>query len=183
MTTSQDQLLSLADQIGEFIAYWGFKKIHGQIWAICYLSSQPVAAGTLIKKLNVSKALVSLAIKDLMVYDLIRVTSAPEKKVKTYATNPDVLCSIKKVLQTREQIILTKINEEFIKLQSEQKSSLAPVITTSTSIALDADRLHQLGEMIAIANLSLNVLLNCQTLNHLSELENLKLAEKTIHAN
>jgi hypothetical protein len=178
MTTSRDQLISLADKIGEFIAYWGFKKIHGQIWLLCYLSSQPVSAGTLIKNLKVSKALVSLAIKDLMTYDLIRVTSAPEKKIKTYTTNPDVLCSIKKVLQTREQIILNQINEEFLKLQSEQ--TITPP-APAPGITLSGDRLHQLGEMISIANLSLNVLLNCPSLNCLSELEELKLAEQSTH--
>lgn len=62
---------TLAEQVGSFIQYWGFKKIHGQIWTHVWLAKNPIDATTLVLRLEVSKALISLAIKDLVHYDVI----------------------------------------------------------------------------------------------------------------
>src|SRR5690606_9879511 len=87
----------LASQIGEFIEYWGFKKIHGQIWTHIFLSQNPIDATTLVKRLHVSKALVSLAIKDLMKYEVIQVVGQGTRRKVLFQSNPDltrVICSV-----------------------------------------------------------------------------------------
>ena len=75
------EIKELTKLVGLFIQYWGFKKIHGQVWASIFLSKQPIDSTTLVKRLGVSKALVSLAIKDLLHYKVIRV-SGPGKRRK-----------------------------------------------------------------------------------------------------
>jgi two-component system phosphate regulon sensor histidine kinase PhoR len=47
---NSNPLHSLSEQIGDFIQYWGFKKIHGMIWTHLYLSSTPLSAHELIQK-------------------------------------------------------------------------------------------------------------------------------------
>src|SRR5258708_3849854 len=65
------EIESLSNEIGKFIHHWGFKKIHGKIWTHLYLSETPLDAGTLMKRLDVSKALMSLSLRDLLKYKVI----------------------------------------------------------------------------------------------------------------
>jgi len=40
----------LADSVGDFIRYWGFKEVHGRIWVHIYLSDNPITAKELTQK-------------------------------------------------------------------------------------------------------------------------------------
>lgn len=135
------QLNRLAEQIGNFIEYWGFKKIHGQIWTHIYLSPTPLSALELIARLKVSKALISLAMKDLIHYQLISQTAESlEKKNKFFTANPNVFDAIRYVLETRELHLMQQIRGEHKLLKEFQKASNAPMI--------DEKKLKSLGIMI-----------------------------------
>jgi DNA-binding transcriptional regulator GbsR (MarR family) len=147
------QLNRLADRVGTFIEYWGFKKIHGMIWTHLYLSPRPVSAQELIARLKVSKALISLSLKDLLHYDLIQQTEESlNKKNKFYTANPDVFSVIRNILTTREQEILRSTREEFglLKNLTENSEGSTPIAT---------DRLESLGFMIQGAETSLAAIL------------------------
>jgi len=99
----------LADLVGQFIQYWGFKKIHGEIWAHIWLAQNPIDATTLVKRLDVSKALVSLAIKDLLQYDVIHTSAEGDRRKILLLPNKDVQTVITNVLKKRESILIQKI--------------------------------------------------------------------------
>ena len=135
------QLQKLAEQIGNFIEYWGFKKIHGMIWTHLYLSPEPLSAQDLIQRLRVSKALISLSMKDLLEYQLILQTDESlSKKNKFYIANPEVFEVIRGVLETRELQMMGKISSEFKSLEELEKNSADHFV--------QSDRLNALGEMI-----------------------------------
>lgn len=144
-------LNQLAEQIGLFIQYWGFKKIHGQLWTHIYLSANPISALELGKRLEVSKALVSLSIKDLLEYDLILPVESPNKKLKLYIANPDVFTVILEVLKSREAPMLTKIEKTFSALEANYEKN--------PSVELDSKKVELLGQMITMANLTLQSLI------------------------
>jgi DNA-binding transcriptional regulator GbsR (MarR family) len=153
-STPQLSLNALAEQIGHFIEYWGFKKIHGQIWTHLYLSPSPLSAQELISRLKVSKALVSLSMKDLLRYKLILQTEESlTKKNKFYVANPEVFSVIRGVLQNREHQMITRIGNEF--------KNLEEIFSTLThSNLIDGDRLKLLGKMVKGANSALqNIIL------------------------
>jgi DNA-binding transcriptional regulator GbsR (MarR family) len=142
--TPSIQLLALSEEIGSFIEYWGFKKIHGMIWTHLYLSPVPLSALELIQKLRVSKALVSISIKDLVKYQLIIQTTESEgKKNKFYVANPDVFQAIRNVLMNRETRIMDRIKAEFIQMNEMRKSK-----PDSLKSIVDGGKLDQLDEMI-----------------------------------
>ncbi len=146
--TPPAQLNSLAEEIGSFIEYWGFKKIHGMIWTHLYLSSTPLSALQLIQKLKVSKALVSISIKDLLKYQLIIQTDESEnKKNKFYYTNPDIFGAIRNVLENREVKMMERIRNEF-KLMKELKKQ-KPELTKDI---VNPEKLDQLEMMISGAS-------------------------------
>lgn len=146
--TPPAQLNSLAQEIGCFIEYWGFKKIHGMIWTHLYLSPQPLSALDLISKLKVSKALISISIKDLIKYKLIIQTDESEnKKNKFYYTNPDVFGAIKNILETREMKIMEKIRVEFKILKEIKKNK-----PEASKEIINPEKLEKLEEMITGAS-------------------------------
>jgi len=147
--TPQAALNALAEQIGHFIEYWGFKKIHGQIWTHLYLSPTPLSAQELISRLKVSKALVSLSMKDLLRYQLILQTEESlNKKNKFYLANPEVFSVIRGVLQNREHQMLTRIAAEFKCLEEF-------LYHGSHSALIDRSKLNLLGNMVKGASSAL----------------------------
>ncbi len=101
-------VLNLTEEIGNFIQYWGFKKIHGKVWALIFLSEKPVDANFLIDNLGVSKSLVSMTIKDLLVYNVI-LECPKEGPTLCYAPNLKIKDVIFDVLSQRESVMLLKI--------------------------------------------------------------------------
>jgi DNA-binding transcriptional regulator GbsR (MarR family) len=150
----QSSLNALAEQIGHFIEYWGFKKIHGQIWTHLYLSPSPLSAQDIISRLKVSKALVSLSMKDLLHYKLILQTEeSVNKKNKFYTANPEVFSVIRGVLETREHLMLTRILTEFKNLEEIYSNATA-------SNLIDHERMKLLGKMVKGASSALqNIIL------------------------
>ena len=147
------QVNRLAEKVGTFIEYWGFKRIHGMIWTHLYLSPRPVSAQELIARLKVSKALISLTMKDLMHYGLVLQTEESlNKKNKFYVANPDVFSAIRQVLVTREQELLKKTDEEFKLLKSLSESGADPSM-------LEPERLESMGLMINGAQSTLQAML------------------------
>jgi HTH-type transcriptional regulator, glycine betaine synthesis regulator len=65
------ELLETADLIGDFIEYWGFKKVQGRIWASLFLMSEPLNTRQLMELLNISSFLVSISVAELMKYGVI----------------------------------------------------------------------------------------------------------------
>lgn len=102
------ELDELASEVGEFICYWGFKKIHGRIWTHVYLSRTPLDAGQLTRRLRVSKALISLSINELLEFEVIQESSKSNRGTQTYVANPNILNVISGVLRKRERKMLTK---------------------------------------------------------------------------
>jgi len=103
------EIENLSTLIGDFIEYWGFKKIHGQIWFHLYLSEIPLDAAEIMKKLSISKALVSITLKDLLQYEVISESQLSPLGTRTYTANDQLSEVIKKVLRKREQYMLSKI--------------------------------------------------------------------------
>ena len=147
-TSGIDQL---SIRIGEFIEYWGYKRIHGAIWTHLYLSPSPLSAQDLISRLNVSKALVSLSIKDLLEHGLILQTpESLNKKNKFYQANPDVFGVIRSVLKKREATLIANVVKEATLL-----SKLNPAPSPET---IDPKKLKTLIEMSETAHAALKVL-------------------------
>ena len=142
----------LADQVGSFIQYWGFKKIHGQIWAHVWLAKTPIDATTLVRRLQVSKALVSLAIKDLIHYDVIRILGQGDRRKLLLIPNEDTHTVISNVLRQRETQMLNEISKS-----QEALSSLDP--ESQAKIDLHIERLEQMKVMTQMAQFALSALI------------------------
>ncbi|MGA3762246.1 ArsR family transcriptional regulator, partial [Bacillus velezensis] len=84
------ELEDFAEQIGQFIEYWGFKRVHGRLWVHLMLSEAPLDASQLIRRLRVSKALVSMSLGDLLEYDVIEEAGKSARGTQLYRAREDV---------------------------------------------------------------------------------------------
>lgn len=137
-------LIKLSRTIGDFIRYWGFRRIHGQIWTQIFLSQKALSGADLTRSLKVSKALVSPALKELLKHKLI-VEQKLDAKTKAYTANPNVLEVIRKVLTKREAVLIKKAEENFKDLQ---KSLIDDPLKINTS------RLKELESLISVGSLA-----------------------------
>ena len=103
LPTEYHQLLK---SVGAFMEYWGFKAVHGKIWAAVYLSKDPVDANFMISQLQLSKAAISLGLKDLLHYDVIREVPKKGPSTQKYISNPDLMDVVCNVLRQREKKML-----------------------------------------------------------------------------
>ena len=161
------EMKSLSKAIGDFIHYWGFRRIHGQIWAQVYLSTGPLSGADLVRRLKVSKALVSPAIKQLIKYNLIKAVKSQDSREKLYQANPDFLNIIKTVLENREVPMLAKVQLEYFKVHSKLEAS------KDNQPSIDQQRFQELGNMINQANLVLAVLMQMNSFDELQVLANM----------
>ena len=142
-------LKQLATGIGSFIRYWGFRNIHGEIWTTIYLSKEPLSGIEICTLLNVSKALVSPALKELEAEGLIRQTVSENSKTKRYQAEEDVNKVIHGVLKRREKPMIEKIQQSYSELGQ----------AVSDKSVLNSERLQKMGAMIQIAEIGLSTLL------------------------
>jgi DNA-binding transcriptional regulator GbsR (MarR family) len=148
----QPELEDVVAQIGEFIEYWGFKNVHGRIWAHLYLSTEPLDANDLIERLSISKALVSMSLSDLMEYDVVQIVGKSSRGTITYSANPNVTSVVMGVLRKRERRMLSRIASA-TKILKEQKKKI------KGEVDLSIDRVQLLHEMVLTAEDSMDAIL------------------------
>jgi DNA-binding transcriptional regulator GbsR (MarR family) len=146
-------MMELCSLIGDFIQYWGFKKIHGQIWTTVFLSKEPIDATTLVKRLRVSKALVSLAIKDLLEFEVIQVAGKGSRRKTLYQSHPDLIYVISRVLVAREKKLLEQIKTKQNELNDLLKES-------KENLDICPDKMGELDDMVSSAQDMLSVLVS-----------------------
>ncbi len=153
------EMRALSIAVGNFIRYWGFRRIHGALWTQLYLSQTPLSATHLVRRLKVSKALVSPALAELEKWKLILPTQSQDAKTKFYTADPDVYKVIRSVLQKREQPLIDEVQKKLFSLQSN-----------SNDDSTNSQRLKELEAMIQSAQFGLQFILQMDSPDFLSNL-------------
>lgn len=103
------ELEEFASEVGQFMEYWGFKKVHGQIWCHIYLSDKPLDAAELMRRLHISKALVSISLKELLDFGVIEEAGKSERGTRLYRPREDLAAMILDTLRRRERKMMARI--------------------------------------------------------------------------
>lgn len=130
----------LLQSVGSFIEYWGFKEVHGQVWACIFLADDPVDANHMMAQLKLSKAAVSLAVKDLLEYDVIEEVEKTRPSTRKYVSNPNLAGVILNVLRKREKHMLNEVVVAAKALSENSKEELSKV-------RVGKDKISQLKDM------------------------------------
>ncbi len=121
---------------GEMGSRWGINRTVGQIYALLYLSKDPLNAEQITDTLGVSRSNVSMGLKELQSWRLVRLQHFPGDRRDYFSTPEDVL-----------EIALTLVEER-------RKRELDPTLTllrqTLMEPATDQDEQHaheRMGQM------------------------------------
>ena len=118
MIDKNDKLNELIDGVGSFIEYWGFRKIHGRIWARIYVSDRPLSTPEIVSSLGVSKTLVSGALNELLEHKLVLKVGQVKFGGVTYIACPNPAEVVREVVRNRELILFEKIQSNLEELDS-----------------------------------------------------------------
>lgn len=105
---------------GEMGSRWGFNRTVGQLFAILVISEAPLCADELVEALNISRGNVSMGLKELQSWQLIRRVHQPGDRKEYYRSADNVWDMAIKVLEER------------------RKRELDPTLTLLRSLLLDA---------------------------------------------
>ena len=105
------EVRALSQDVGKLIEFWGFKRIHGEVWLHLFLAPEPLDAGDLVVRLKISKSLASICLAELIGYGLIQPAGKSDAGTTLYRANENVIAAIKPVLKMREAVILKKISD------------------------------------------------------------------------
>ncbi len=71
---------------GEMGSRWGINRTVGQIYALLFVSAEPLHAEQIAERLGVSRSNVSISLKELEAWQLVRQTRRPGDRHEYYAT-------------------------------------------------------------------------------------------------
>jgi len=82
---------------GEMGSRWGINRTVGQIYALLFLSEEPLNAETITDALSISRSNTSMGLKELQSWNLVRMRHKPGDR-RDYFTTPDDLWEIVRTL-------------------------------------------------------------------------------------
>ncbi|MEM1435394.1 MAG: GbsR/MarR family transcriptional regulator [Pseudomonadota bacterium] len=88
---------SFVQHFGEMGSRWGINRTVGQICALLVLSEDPLNADQISQTLNLSRSNVSMGLKELHSWNLLRPVSLPGDR-KDYFTTPDDVWEMARIL-------------------------------------------------------------------------------------
>ena len=121
--------------------------MHGKIWALIFLSPEPIDANFIKGTLEISKALTSMSLKDLLFYNVIEEVEKDKPGTQKYTINYDITTVIMDVLKKREMKMLEEIQSSC--------QGLKKVVDKRPDQGVDKKRMDDLTLMVSSAHLLL----------------------------
>ncbi len=128
------------EAVGNVIEFWGFKRNHGRVWALLYLRGEPYNAAEIERELELSKGGVSMLLRDVERWGVIRRVRVPQDTAWRYEAETDMVRMVTRVIEEREASFIGRISadlEEAKRLAKE--GGVAP------------ERLARLEKMVTLA--------------------------------
>lgn len=108
-----EPILRVADTVGGLMEFWGFKRGMGRMWAILYLSPQPMTALELGERLTMSAGAVSMTLQELTKWGVVRKSWRPGDRRDWYEPETSIWKMISRVFRERELTMVKTAIETF----------------------------------------------------------------------
>src|SRR6185295_15233126 len=92
----------VTDLIGRLIEFWGFKRTMGRVWAILYLSPDPMTAAGIRDALRLSAGAVSMTLAELGRWGVARKLWVPGERRDYFAAEVQLWKMVSRVMAERE---------------------------------------------------------------------------------
>ncbi len=137
-------------KLGELVHKWGFKRIHGRIWSRLFLSARPLDAADLIEQLDISKALVSISLRELLDFNAVEEVGRSERGTNLFRANSDLQSIYMAVLKQREQRLITETRAALSVLGNLDVATLGTSEIDSSQVAALANHLELALNLLSV---------------------------------
>ena len=103
----------VSDVVGRLMEFWGFKRNMGRVWAILYLSPDPLSAETLRDLLKLSSGAVSMTLTELARWGVVRKVWVFGERRDYFAAETQLWKMISRVFSERERTEIVGAIESF----------------------------------------------------------------------
>ncbi len=110
--------LVACDAVGTVIEFWGFKHNQGRVWALLYLRGEPFTAAMIKREMGLSKGAVSILLRELEQWGVVRRVRLPGKRAWYYESERDLMKMIRLVLQARESQLVSRVLADLERAES-----------------------------------------------------------------
>ena len=108
---------------GEMGSRWGINRTVGQIYAVLFLSEEPLCADDLVEALGVSRSNVSMGLKELQAWNLVRLVHRPGDRRDWFTTPEDLWQIVRTLVEERKK---REIDPTLTKLRELEMQDPAP---------------------------------------------------------
>jgi DNA-binding transcriptional regulator GbsR (MarR family) len=105
------------DAVGNVIEFWGFKRNQGRVWAFLYLRDEALSAATIEKQLALSKGGVSMLLRDLEHWGVLRRVRAPGEAAWRYRAETELVRMVTRVVEHREGEFIARVRADLTEAQ------------------------------------------------------------------
>ena len=105
------------DAVGNAIEFWGFKRNQGRVWAYLYLRGDALAAGVIEKELGLSKGGVSMLLRDLERWEVVRRVRGPGQAAWRYRAETELVRMVTRVVEQREAQFIGRVGADLSEAQ------------------------------------------------------------------
>jgi DNA-binding transcriptional regulator GbsR (MarR family) len=88
---------------GEMGSRWGINRTVGQIYALLYVSPEPLCADDMVDRLGMSRSNVSMGLKELQSWNLVRLMHKPDDRKDYFTTLGDIWQIVRTLVEERKK--------------------------------------------------------------------------------
>lgn len=150
---------AVSDVVGRLMEFWGFKRNMGRIWAVLYLSNEPLSAEDLRQSLKLSSGAVSMTLSELLRWGVVRKVWVQGERKDFFTAEVQLWRMISRVFNEREKSEIVMAIDAFEEaLQEVQKLRNASDEKTRARAELQYTRIKQLLELAKLGKKLLDTL-------------------------
>ncbi|MCK6528245.1 HTH domain-containing protein [Myxococcota bacterium] len=154
---------TVTEALGQLMEFWGFRPALGRLWALLYLSPDPLTAQRLGERLKMSSGAVSMGLQDLQRWGVIRKVWVEGERRDHYTAEEDVWKMVSRVLREREWREIDAAHAAFA--QATSRLDDVPPEGAGPAVAFRRERIGELEELALAGKDLLGMLLSNESLD------------------
>src|SRR5207237_8974108 len=116
---------SVSDVVGRLMEFWGFKRNMGRVWAVLYLSPEPMSAEDLRHALKLSSGAISMTLSELSRWGVVRKVWVQGERKEFYGAEVQLWRMISRVFNEREKAEIMVAIDSFTEALAQVERSRA----------------------------------------------------------
>jgi len=137
--------------VGQVIQFWGFKRNHGRLWALLYLTDEPMTAAEIGRRLGLSKGAVSLVTRELLTWGIICRSNTPALAGVCFEAERDMFRMVETVVRRREHRLVEQVVADLRQAERQVMEDSSLRVSERRAVVARLRRLRRFGELCGAA--------------------------------